>query len=808
MSDIIIKGASEHNLRNIDVRIARNAITVVSGVSGAGKSTLVLNIILREAQRRFFNTMSLHKRKLLQGFTRPAVKAISGLSPALILPQALSTPPAAASVGGATGISELWRILFAALGVKKCPQHNIPTMAYTTTSIRDALLATPVNTNLVLAAPLPATQRNTGKDWHTLQRQHMRVIIDGKLYALDNHETLPPVTSANTVSAVIDVIHIRKGCELRLVRSIEQALLVGNGRCSAAHYVQRQLQNTQHFSTAASCPQCNFTWPPLEARHFANNCNDCHGKGHIAAQPCAACHGTGLPANLHAITVAAYSLPQLRDMTLDALQGVVRELLATPQLAKHLRTVLQRLRGELLQLQELGLDYLTLATRLHSLSSGELQKIRIATFINESLNGVIYIFDEPSQGLAATEVEQLWQKFVRLKKNGNTIIIVDHSRVILEKADRIIDLGRGGGEQGGEVLASFSFGECERFRAVSPTAEFLCQPLPTHLARGGFLPLSRSTAQKKITAAPHKFLEILQPRGHNLHIDRVRLLPRSINIVTGVAGAGKSSLIERCLYRSLQRRERGAAINCQQLRGFEAMRKIYFVDRRPLQQRQRSMVATQLDIFGWLRRLFGQLKESQIAGFNATDFALSSASRGRCAHCRGMGMVAASVAYLPPTPCHVCNGRRYDAVLDNITWRGFNLSAVLELSLDSAAQFFRNFSKVHAVLQAAVDLGLGHLQLGRTTAQLSGGESQRLQLVPCLAKADRDTLLLLDEPGRGLHSEDIAKLLRVLQKLREAGATLVLIEHNAELIAACDWLIHLGPGGGRYGGRLLSEGVP
>lgn len=796
MPDIVITGASEHNLRHIDVRIARHAITVVSGVSGAGKSTLVLKVILREAQRRFFNTMSLHERKLLQGFTRPAVKAISGLSPALVLPQNFTIPPNAASVGRVTGINELWCVLFAALGEKKCPRHNIPTTAHTHTSIRDELLTAPAGTNLVLAAPLIVKKNYTVKDWRTLRQKYLRIIIDDKLYALDNHESLPAVTSNNSISAVIDVIRLRSGCEARLARSIEQALLSGNGRCLAAHYEQRQLQHAQHFSTTASCSECNFTWPLLEAQHFATHCNACRGKGSIGAQPCAACYGTGLPADLHAITLVEHSLPQIKNMTIDDLQAVVRQLFTTPKLAKHLRVVLQRLRGELLQLQELGLDYLTLATRLHNLSSGELQKIRIATLINESLNGVIYIFDEPSQGLASTEVEQLWQKFVRLKKNGNTVIIVDHSRVILEKADYIIDLGRGGGEQGGEVLASFAFSECERFRSVSPTAEFLCRPLP----------LARSAAPKKIK--PQEFLEILLPQANNLHIDRVRLRRRSINIVTGVAGAGKSSLIEHCLYRTLQARGRDdAMVNCQ-LRGFAAMRKIYFVNRRPLQARQRSMVATQLDIFSWLRHLFGQLKESQIAGFSATDFALSSASRGRCANCHGVGMVAASVAYLPATPCHVCNGRRYDAMLDNITWRGFSLTAVLDLSLDSAAQFFRNFSKVHAVLQTAVDLGLGHLQLGRATTQLSGGESQRLQLVPCVAKADRDTLLLLDEPGRGLHSEDIAKLLRVLQKLRAAGATLVLIEHNAELIAACDWLIQLGPGGGRYGGRLLSEGVP
>ncbi len=791
MPDIVIKGASEHNLRNIDVRIARHAITVVSGVSGAGKSTLVLNVILREAQRRFFNTMSLHARKLLRGFTRPAVKAISGLSPALILPQALPTPHATASVGGATGLSELWRILFAALGVRKCPQHNIPTTAHTHTSIRDALLTGPANTNLVLAAPLPA-KKYTAKDWHTLRQKYLRVIIDGKLYALDDDQALPAVTRANTVNAVIDVIRRREG--ERLARSIELALLVGNGRCSATHYVQRQLQQAQHFSTAASCSVCNFTWPLLEARHFANNCEACRGRGNIATHPCSACSGTGLRADLHAITLATHSLPQIRNMTLDSLQGVVRQLLTTPKLATPLRTVLQQLRGELLQLQELGLDYLTLATRLHSLSSGELQKIRIATLLNENLNGVIYIFDEPSQGLAAVEVEQLWQKFVHLKHNGNTVIIVDHSRVILEKADHIIDLGRGGGEQGGEVIASFTFSECARFRTVSPTAEFLCRAQP---------PVPQTLA-----AAPRELLEILPSRVNNLHIERVRLLPRGINIVTGVAGAGKSSLIEGCLYRALQARARGDVSDRCQLRGFETLRKIYFVDRRPLQPRQRSMVAMQLDIFGWLRRLLGQLKESQIAGFSATDFSLSAASRGRCAHCRGAGVVAASVAYLPPTPCHVCRGRRYDAALDDITWRGLSLPAILDLSIDRAAKFFCNFSKVHAVLQAAIDLGLGHLQLGRTTAQLSGGESQRLQLVPCLAKADRNTLLLLDEPGRGLHCEDIAKLLQVLQKLRDAGATLVLIEHNAELSAASDWLIQLGPGGGRYGGRLLREGAP
>ncbi len=792
MPDIVIKGASEHNLRHIDVTIARQAITVVSGVSGAGKSTLVLNVILREAQRRFFNTMSLHARKLLQGFTRPAVKSIHGLSPALILPQAVPPPSATASLGEVTGLSELWHIVFAALGERKCPQHNVPTTPSTSADISATLLASPAPTTLVIAAPLPTQKNYTRQDWQTLQQKYLRVIIADKLYTLDDGDALPAVSGTDTVSALVDVIHLKTGCEARLTRSIEQALLLGDGRCHTAHYRQQRLRHTQYFTTAASCPQCNFTWPPLEAQHFARPCGTCRGKKNTAKQPCPACHGTGIPADLHAITVATHSLPQIKNMMLDAQQKIVRQLLATPHLAIHLRTVLQRISSELLQLQELGLDYLTLATRLHGLSGGEWQKTRIATLSNENLNGVIYIFDEPSQGLAATEVAQLWQKFVRLKKNGNTVIIVDHNRVMLEKADCIIDLGHGGGEQGGEVVAKFSYDERERFRRSSATAEFLCHPSPT----------------PAITPTPtRKFLEVYPPRLNNLHIERVRLLPHGINIITGVAGAGKSSLLEHCLYRMLRARQDDTH-NPRRLRGFEAMRKIYFVHRRPLAARQRSLVVTQLDIFAPLRRLFGQLKESQIAGFSVSDFSLSTASRGRCSSCRGAGLVAASVAYLPATPCRVCQGKRYDAALDSITWRGLSISDVLALSIARAAQFFRNFSKVHATLQAACDLGLGHLQLGRAITQLSGGESQRLQLVPCLAKADSHTLLLLDEPGRGLHHVDIAKLLQLFQKLRTAGTTLVLIEHNAELIAACDWLIQLGPGGGCYGGRLLHEGTP
>ena len=792
VTDIIIEGATKHNLCNIDVHIARHAITIISGVSGAGKSTLVRHVLLSEAQRRFFNTMSLHTRKLVHGFSRPAAKAIRGLSPALVLPQAAPTPPASTTVGGATDISELWRILFATQGKKHCPRHQLPMQAYTPQSIGAALLATHPNATVVIAAPLAATAFRTAAAWQTLQHQHMRVIIDNELQMLEDC-TVPPATS--TVSVVIDIIKISTGCETRLRRSIEQALHIGQGCCLAARFARARLQNSQHFALTSSCPRCNFTWPALEAQHFRRNCSACQGKGKIEAQHCSACAGSGLPKDLHAITIAGYSLPQIRNMSIDTQQGLVRKLLAAPQLDQHGQLLLRQLRRELLQLQELGLDYLTTAQHLGNLSSGEWQKIRIATLLNEDLNGVIYIFDEPSQGLATSEIEQLWQQFVRLKQRGNTIIIVDHSRVMLEKADYIIDLGPGGGEQGGKLLARFNFATRKRWQQVSPTAAYLCRRPPVLKNE----PLHSST---------RKFLHIWPARVHNLQIEKVRLRKHALNIVTGVAGAGKSSLVEHCLYRVLQQRLRGKSSHARQLDGGDDFRQVYFVARTPLPSRQRSMIATQLGIFTWLRQLFGQLKESQIAGFSAADFALTAARGGRCPTCQGLGTVAASVAYLPATPCHVCNGRRYDSTIDSITWRGLSISAVLALSINAAAKFLRNFNKVHTILQVAVDLGLGHLQLGRATAQLSSGESQRLQLVPCVAKTGPDTLLLLDAPGRGLHSNDIVRLVQVLYRLRAAGTTLVLIEHNTELIAASDWLVQLGPGGGQYGGRLLYEGTP
>ena len=462
MQKIEIRGATAHNLKQIDVAIERNAITVVSGVSGAGKSTLVLNVILREAQRRFLQTISLHTRKFFQVFTQPEVKTITGLSPALVLSQSASPPAATATVGKATGISELWRILFASIGEKKCPHHGIATTGQTPTAIKNDFLTHYLDETLILAASVNANDIEK-------QKKYLRAIVADSMHDLAE---LPQCHGGDNISLVIDIVKIKPSAEGRLKRSINQSILIGNGHGQLFRQHGGKLKLVSYFSTLDSCPVCGFSWPQLDVRHFAENslgaCSVCQGKG------CHTCMDMGLKPDLQAITIAGKSLATINCMTLDKLKNLVLNLIRTKKFTGHAHTVLHRIRNELLNLQEIGLDYLTLMRRLITLSRGEQQKIRIATLISESLNGVIYILDEPSQGLASSEVEKLWQKFVFLKERGNTVILIDHHRVILEKADRIIDLGPGGGTNGGKVVAVFNASACERFKARSMTARFLC----------------------------------------------------------------------------------------------------------------------------------------------------------------------------------------------------------------------------------------------------------------------------------------------------------------------------------------------
>ena len=744
---IEIRGATEHNLKDIDVDIPRQAITVISGVSGAGKSTLVFEIIFKEAQRRYLNTMSLYTRKLLQEFSTPKVKSIHGLSPALSL---ASEEADRTTIGELTGVDELWRILLVAIGQRNCPQHALPTTGNSPTTIVDNLLNNYYGRTVIIAAPL--TDDSVAVD--KLRAKYLRIINGATLYHLDELESLP----AGKTSVVIDVIKVRT--RTRLLRAIEQCLALGNG-CGQLLPDKKDLTVVNYFSSVASCPVCGFNWPELNT------------------------HSPLIDQYPQAITIVGKSLTDIRNMPIDILFNLATSI----DVPIHLQKVIQTIRSMLLRLQEVNLDYLTLSRTLASLATGERQKIRIVSLIKEDLNGVIYLFDEPSQGLATEEIGCLWQLFTTLKKQGNTVIIVDHQRLFFDKADQIIELGPAAGINGGQVLAKFSAATCAKYKDKSPVA---------------LLVADNFSKLEKINGATNGGLfSVIKATANNLRLPLVNFTRQAINVVSGVSGAGKSTLVKHCLYQSLRD---GSPHGCQAVDGLDNIEKVSFVGRSSSPSKGTSMVITQLGIFSWLRQLFGQLRDSQLRGFRANDFGLQS-GKGRCQYCQGRGTTK-TLPYLPATLCAVCGGHRYNNAIAQVSYRQRSISSVLALSIAEAEKFFANFKKIAQLLAAARTLGLGYLALGRRTYQLSAGEWQRLKLVPVIAKATNNSLIILDEPAAGLHHADIVPLMQVLNKLTATGTTVVIVEHNPLVIANSAWQIELGPGGGPHGGRLLHCGKP
>ena len=762
MTDIEIFAAAENNLKEIDLTISRNKITAITGVSGAGKSSLVLDVILCESQRRFCQTMSLNLRKYMQDLRKPRVRAINNLSPALVLKQAPPPFAANATVGSITLIDELWRVLFASIGERKCPHHLLPTRAQSNKEAQAHLLAKYSGDTLIVAAPL----RNTSNhDWNTLKRKYLRVIIDNALYYLD--ETLP---AGKVCDVVVDVIKVKENTSKRLARSIEQSQLISDGYCKIYRY-QPEIKLLQYCANKHSCPICSFTWQQLDSNDFARNARgSCPACAKADSSNCKVCAGTGLRKELGAITIAGYSFLQIEEMKIPALKQLVSKIRKTMSLSKELTSICLRLQQELTQLAEVGLAQLAPNRRLHTLSSGQQQRIRIATLISEEMSGVIYIFDEPSQGLATADFAKLWQKFVSLKERNNTVIVVDHHPLLLQKADWVIELGPRGGKHGGRVQAKF-------------------------MPKNNSVDVPRATNK----TVPKNYFVLQDVCIHDLHIPVVKFATQAINVVTGVSASGKSNLIEKCLYRSLLNNK---AEHCRALSGAN-FNTVTFVDRQPLPRRARSLVVTQLGIFSFLRELFGRLRNSQIAGFQAKDFSLQTGN-GRCKHCQGLGYMEATVSYLPATPCYLCAGSRYSSEIKHITYKRHNICQVLAMTVEQAKEFFRNFAKINKILRYTEELGLGYLQLGQSLNELSGGEGQRLKLVPYLAKTQQDALLILDEPARGLHPYDVSLLQKTLQKMRDNGATLVLIEHNQQIISNCQWLIELGLD--KKGAFLLYEG--
>ncbi len=841
-TSIEVRGAAEHNLKSLDVSVERGAITVVTGVSGSGKSSLAFDTILAEAQRRFFYTLSHYSRQFLDLSARPAVRSLTGLSPAIALAQNETLPSRRATVGTLTDVSELLGVLCARFAEQRCPEHDLPTGSTTPQEIADRVLANYAGKQVAVCAPVADAKKGTFRKELTAfgQKGYLRAFVDGAVVAL----TTPPALSKDekhTIKVVVDSVKVKAEALPRLLRAIETALREGDG--FGEFYVADagfalDLQQGGGFSVKGGCPRCGYAWPKLDSRHFSINslgrCLECNGLGiesedladevegdafgdaaaHLEPSPCALCGGVGLDPRLKGIRLGERSPLELHAMSLSELEAHLAAQTAGP-MGKNpaFVRVAAEVSGALHRIVDIGLGYLTVSRRVRSLSGGESQRLKLAGILSENLRGVLYILDEPSQGLHPSELDHVWQALVRLRDGGNTVIIVDHDEQLMRRADWIVDLGPGGGARGGKLMGKFRPSEALAFARESLTAR--------HLSTPRTLAPSPAPAKAKLAEPPGESLVLRGAKLHNLQIDVAHFPVGALTVVAGVSGAGKSSLALSALCDNLllamdlpegATKPKGGWIHrVAALEGFGSITAVELIDRRPVAKSSVSMPASYLEIFVELRELYASMPDAQVMGITASELSLAREG-GRCPECKGRGELNLTMKFLADArvQCPVCRGCRYRQNVLGIRHNGLNLAQILELTLDEAMERFKNHRRIAERLKPAVDLGLGYLKMGQTSASLSGGEAQRLKLVPYLAKRSlgKGSVLILDEPTTGLHFEDVTRLLAVLRRLVDSGVTVVTIEHNTDVIAAADWVLELGPGAAREGGRLIYEGPP
>ena len=815
--NIVIKGASEHNLKNIDLVIPRQKITVVTGVSGSGKSSLVFDTILAEAQRRFFHTLSYYTRQFLDMSTRPKFHVLKGLSPAIALAQMETQASPRATVGTFSDIAELLGVLFARFGKQHCPRHGHPTEALTENEI--LRLVEEKFAGQLLAVCAPIVEQKKGHFRARLnalaEKGYLKIFADGRVLPLTPVPDLER-EEKHTLKLIVDYVRVQDSQRSRLLRSLKLAFAESDGfvECFASLKDGQIDEKSQAlFSARGGCPDCGFSWPALDSRYFAVNslgrCPECNALGTLSENEddtqeesvletlskaiCSACSGTGFAARLAAITLNGSTIQTLNLLPLRELWRFLNTLQTHP-LAQNL--AFKRVLDEVTQIAErihkTGLGYLHLARRVRSLSGGEIGRLKLAGILSETLRGVLYILDEPSQGLHPLEINELLMNLTRLKELGNTIIVVDHDEFIIRNADWVVDLGPGGGAQGGEVVAAFAPEDAHRYKLQSLTAANLQNKL--------------AFPQTAAMPAPERvFIKITHAHIHNLRIPNVSFLRAAFNVVCGVSGAGKTSLVLHTVYPQLLANIESQ--RQQKVRRSE-LASIHLIDRKSLAKSTVSMPITYLDAFTGVRQIFAQCPEAQIRGLSLRSLSLH-AEGGRCEHCGGKGEILLVMKFLPDARvrCEYCRGKRYKQEVLDVLYRGYSIADILDLTIAEACEVFKFHKQILKKLQPAFDLGLGYLKLGQPTLSLSGGENQRLKLAPFMSGTNvANTVFLLDEPTRGLHVQDVAALLKVLRDLVVRGATIICIEHSTDVIRHADWIVELGPGAADEGGQVIFEG--
>ena len=912
---IEIKGAREHNLKNIDINIPKDKLTVITGLSGSGKSSLAFDTIYAEGQRRYVESLSSYARQFLDLMKKPDVDSIEGLSPAISIEQKTTSHNPRSTVGTVTEIYDYMRLLWARAGTPYSPATGLPIESQTVSQMVDKITAYPEGTKIILSAPIARGKKGEfKKEFESLQKQgYQRVNIDGTLY---NIEEVPLLNKnqKHDIEVVVDRLVVKSGIQERLSQSIETALKLSDGLLfvNFTDGSERKI-----FSSKFACPVSGFTIEEIEPRLFSFNnpygaCPHCDGigaklymdprlivpnenlsieKGAIApwygfrtsfysqtinslcdflrispktpwkdlpekakqiilygsgnvsvpmyysrfvtekpfegvipnmerrfletdsmasreelshyqsAAPCEACGGKRLKPEALAVKICGYDIMQASDMSIkNALQwfGKVEEQLS-PQKREIAHKILKEIITRLQFLNNVGLEYLTLSRQSGSLSGGESQRIRLASQIGSGLTGVMYVLDEPSIGLHQRDNDRLLETLTRLRDIGNTVIVVEHDEDAIRAADFLVDMGPRAGDEGGKVTASGTVAEVLKSKN-SLTAQYL----------NGEKFIAVPAKRRKGNG---KFLEISGVRTNNLKNIDLKLPLGTLTCVTGVSGSGKSSLILETLYKALINEINGSrepAGFYNSVKGAENIDKIIDIDQSPIGRTPRSNPATYTGLFTYIRDWFAGLPEAKARGYSAGRFSFNVAG-GRCEACKGDGVTKIEMHFLPDVyvECEVCKGKRFNRETLEVKYKDKSIADVLDMTIDEAYKFFDAIPAIKNRLDLLRQVGLGYVKLGQPATTLSGGEAQRIKLSKELSKkATGKTLYILDEPTTGLHFDDINKLLKVLHQLVENGNSMIVIEHNLDVIKTADYIVDIGPEGGDGGGKIIAQGTP
>lgn len=807
---IIIKGAREHNLKNIDLSIPRDALIVMTGPSGSGKSSLAIDTLYAEGQRRYVESLSAYARQFIEQLRKPDVDYIEGLSPSISIDQKTVNKSPRSTVGTITEIYDYMRVLYTRIGRQYCYNCGSAIGKQESRDIVQSVMSLTEGSRIQVLSPIVRDRKGEyRKELQEMRREgFIRARIDGEIIDLTPDISLNK-HKRHTIEVVIDRLIVKPGIDRQIKDAIETALKYSETVVINLLSEKRDIL----FSKTAVCPHCGISYPEINPMFFSFNsrqgaCPRCNGLGfeNIGEDSaeiedykyCRLCNGMRLRKEALSIRIQGMNIGEFARLPAKDALLFARNLDLTDREQTIAMRVLKEVEDRLHFMEKVGLDYLTLDRPSLTLSGGEAQRIRLATQIGSSLTGVLYILDEPSIGMHPRDCIKLLESLSAIRDAGNTVIVVEHDEETMRWADYIIDMGPGAGVRGGWVVAS---GRPDEIMANerSETGKYL----------NGLMAIDIPRRRRE----PKDFVKIIGAQEFNLKDINVDIPLGTFACVTGVSGSGKSTLILEILFKALCRELYGSKFipgRFREIKGMDKITRVISVDQSPLGRTPRSNPSTYTGIFSFIRELFAQVPDSRIRGYSASRFSFNLPG-GRCESCGGDGLIKVEMHFLPDAyiPCDVCKGKRYNKETLEIRYKGRNIADVLEMTISEALRFFSPIPPVRQKLEVLEEVGLGYLQLGQPASTLSGGEAQRVKLSRELGKKSRgNTLYILDEPTTGLHFVDIQKLLTVINSLVDSGNTVIVIEHNLDVIKSADYIIDLGPEGGDKGGKIVAVGTP